>query len=38
MLGDNLLNEFCFGMYEAGNGHGIQVHKVEPMLGSGHEQ
>ena len=25
-------------MYEAGNGHEIRVHKVEPMLGSGLEE
>ena len=23
----------CFGVCEAGNGHGFRVHKVEPMLG-----
>ena len=23
----------CFGVYEAENGHGFRVHKVEPMLG-----
>ena len=22
----------CFDVYEAGNGHGFRVHKVEPML------
>ena len=30
-LCDNLYNKLYFGAYEAGNGHGIQFHKVEPM-------
>ena len=25
--------QIVFGVYEAGNGHGCQFHKVEPMLG-----
>ena len=25
--------KLCFGVYEAGNGHGFWFHKVEPMLG-----
>ena len=29
----NLYNKLCFGVYEAGNGHGIRFHKVEPMFG-----
>ena len=32
MLGDNLLNKLCFGVYKARNGQGIRVHQVEPML------
>ena len=28
----NLCNKLCFGVYEAGNGHGIRFHKVEPMF------
>ena len=38
LLGCNLCYKLYFGMYEAGIDHGIRVHKVEPMLGSGHEQ
>ena len=30
-LGHNLCNKLCFGVHEAGNGHGIWFHKVEPM-------
>ena len=30
-LGHNLYNKLCFGVQEAGNDHGIQFHKVEPM-------
>ena len=30
---DKLLNKLCFGVYEAGNGHGIRFHKVEPTFG-----
>ena len=37
-LGCVLCIKLCFGMYEAGNGHGIRVHKVEPMLGRDREQ
>ena len=33
MVCDNLLNKLCFGVYEAGNGHGIGFHKVEPTFG-----
>ena len=29
----HLCNKSCFDVYEAGNGHGFRVHKVEPMLG-----
>ena len=29
----NLCNKLCFYVYEAGNGHGIRFHKVEPMFG-----
>ena len=29
----NLCNKLCFDVYEAGNGHGIRFHKVEPMFG-----
>ena len=29
----NLCNKLCFGVYEAGNGHGIRFHKVDPMFG-----
>ena len=29
----NLFNKLCFDVYEAGNGHGIRFHKVEPMFG-----
>ena len=29
----NLCYKLCVGVYEAGNGHGFRVHKVEPMLG-----
>ena len=32
-LGHNLFNKLCCSVHEAGNGHGIRVHKVEPMLG-----
>ena len=32
-LCDNLCNKLCFGVYEAGNGHGFRFHKVELMLG-----
>ena len=28
----NLCYKSCFDVYEAENGHGIWVHKVEPML------
>ena len=31
-LCDNLCNKLCFGVYEAGNGHGFRFHKVEPMF------
>ena len=34
----NLCYKLYCGVHEAGNGHGIWVHKVEPMLGSGREQ
>ena len=27
----DLCNKLCFGVHEAGNGHGIRLHKVEPM-------
>ena len=27
----DLCIKLCFGLYEAGNGHGIRFHKVEPM-------
>ena len=30
-LGHDLYNKLCFGVYGAGNGHGIRFHKVEPM-------
>ena len=29
-LGHKLYNKLCFGVCEAGNGHGIRFHKVEP--------
>ena len=29
----NLSNKLCYGVHEAGNGHGIKFHKVEPMFG-----
>ena len=29
----NLFYKLCFGVYEAGNGHGFWFHKVELMLG-----
>ena len=32
-----MLNKSYCDVYEAGNGHGIRVHKVEPMLVSGRE-
>ena len=32
ILGDNLLNKLCFGVYEMGNGNGIRFQKVEPRL------
>ena len=32
-LCDNLCNKLWFGCRWAGNGHGFQFHKVEPMLG-----
>ena len=32
-LDHNLFNKLCCGVHEFGNGHGFQVHKVEPMLG-----
>ena len=28
----NLCNKLCFVVYEAGNGHEIRFHKVEPMF------
>ena len=31
-LGHDLYNKFCFGVYEAGNGHEILFRKEEPML------
>ena len=31
-LGCDFFIKSCFGVYEAGNGHGFQVHKVEPRL------
>ena len=31
-LDDNLFHKLCCGVHEAGNGHGIQVHKVEPIV------
>ena len=31
ILGDDLCIKLCFGVYEAGNGHGIRFLKVEPM-------
>ena len=31
-LGHDLYNKLCFGVYEAGNGHGFRVRKVESML------
>ena len=31
-LDDNLFHELCCGVHEAGNGHGIRVHKVKPVL------
>ena len=32
-LGHDLYNILCFGVYEAGNGHGIGFHKVELKFG-----
>ena len=32
ILGVDLCIKSCFDVYEAGNGHGFRVHKVEPML------
>ena len=32
-LCDKLCNNSCVDAYEAGNGHGFWVHKVEPILG-----
>ena len=32
-LCDNLCNKLWSGCFWAGNGHGFQFHKVEPMLG-----
>ena len=29
----NLCDKLCFGVFEAGNGHGFWFHKVVPMLG-----
>ena len=29
----DLHNKSCIDVYEAGNGHGFRVHKVEPILG-----
>ena len=29
----NSCNKLCFDAYKAGNGHGIQFQKVEPMFG-----
>ena len=31
-LCDNLCIKLCFGEHEAGNGHGLPFHKVEPMF------
>ena len=31
-LCDNLCIKLCFGVYEAGNGHGFWFHKVEPIF------
>ena len=31
-LDHNLFHKLCCGVHEAGNGHGIRVHKVEPRL------
>ena len=31
-LCDNLCIKLCFGVYEAGNGHGFRFHKVESMV------
>ena len=31
-------NKLRVGVYEAGNGHGIRVHQVEPLLNGGREQ
>ena len=31
-LDHNLFNKLCCGVHEAENGHGIRVHKVEPIL------
>ena len=33
ILGIDLCNKSCFDVYEAENGHGFWVHKVEPMFG-----
>ena len=32
-LGHDLYNKLYFGVYEAGNGHGIRFHKVELKFG-----
>ena len=32
-LDHNLFLKLCYGVHEAGNGHGFRVHKVEPILG-----